>query len=120
MFLFPLAMKLGAPITVGAFLTANLIPATLGNLMGGGLFVATAYGLAFGNLEQAVVGAMEGAWAAARGGGCCGRGRAGGSTGSLAGAADAAAVGGGMFAGQVAVRASGVGGGVGAAHPISV
>ncbi len=34
-----IAMFLGAPITVGNWLTANFLPALLGNLFGGGVFV---------------------------------------------------------------------------------
>ncbi len=34
-----IAMFLGAPITVGHWLTANYLPALLGNVIGGGVFV---------------------------------------------------------------------------------
>lgn len=41
-----------APLQVSFahFLTANLIPVTLGNIVGGALFVATAYSFIFGAL----------------------------------------------------------------------
>lgn len=43
MFLVPIGILLGAPVTWGAFLTANLLPVTLGNIVAGSLCVATAY-----------------------------------------------------------------------------
>ena len=39
MFFIPLGMMQGAEITVGQMLWANLLPATLGNIAGGALFV---------------------------------------------------------------------------------
>ncbi|BDD11897.1 formate transporter (plasmid) [Fulvitalea axinellae] len=39
MFFIPTAVYLGADISWGTFITANLIPATLGNIVGGALFV---------------------------------------------------------------------------------
>lgn len=39
MFFLPLAAMLGADITIGQMLTANILPATLGNIVGGALFV---------------------------------------------------------------------------------
>lgn len=39
MFSIPLGMMLGASVTCTDFVFANLIPATLGNMLGGGLFV---------------------------------------------------------------------------------
>lgn len=39
MFFLPLAMMQGAPLDVATLFTANLIPATLGNIAGGALFV---------------------------------------------------------------------------------
>lgn len=39
MFFIPLGMMEGADVTVAQFLTANLIPATLGNIVGGALLV---------------------------------------------------------------------------------
>lgn len=61
MFVIPLAMSLGAPITLGTFITKNLIPATIGNLIGGGIFVAMAFGLSFGNWEKAICAATSNA-----------------------------------------------------------
>jgi hypothetical protein len=62
MFVIPLAMQLGAPISVSTFIVKNLIPSTLGNLIGGGVFVASMYGLAFGEWETAVNSAAAAAW----------------------------------------------------------
>lgn len=43
MFFIPLAIFEGADITWGTFIINNLIPATLGNIVGGGFFVGTLY-----------------------------------------------------------------------------
>lgn len=43
MFYIPCAMMAGAPIDVATAITANLIPATLGNIVGGALFVGTVH-----------------------------------------------------------------------------
>ena len=43
MFFIPVAIFHGADITWMDFIVKNLIPATLGNIVGGGLFVGTAY-----------------------------------------------------------------------------
>ncbi|EED93736.1 formate/nitrite transporter family member [Thalassiosira pseudonana CCMP1335] len=48
MFIIPLGMMRGAQITVGDFITKNLIPVTLGNIVGGALCVMGIYGSAFG------------------------------------------------------------------------
>ena len=37
-------MMLGAPVSVGSLLLDNLLPATLGNIAGGALFVGCVYG----------------------------------------------------------------------------
>ena len=42
MFFLPLAMMQGADITVAQMLVANILPATVGNIIGGALFVGTA------------------------------------------------------------------------------
>lgn len=42
MFYLPLAMMCGAPIDIPTLFSANLIPATLGNIVGGALFVGAA------------------------------------------------------------------------------
>ena len=43
MFFIPLAIFEGADITWGTFIVKNLIPATLGNIVGGSFFVGTLY-----------------------------------------------------------------------------
>jgi formate/nitrite transporter FocA (FNT family) len=43
MFFIPLGMLLGAPISLTDLLLNNLLPATLGNLVGGMIFVALPY-----------------------------------------------------------------------------
>lgn len=43
----PLAIFLGADVTVGSFLLANLLPVTLGNLIGGALIIPLAYYYAY-------------------------------------------------------------------------
>jgi formate/nitrite transporter FocA (FNT family) len=48
MFFIPLGMMLGAPITPVVFLYDNLLPATLGNIVGGMFFVALPYFLLWG------------------------------------------------------------------------
>lgn len=44
----PLGMFLGADITVSSFLFGNLLPVTLGNLLGGALLIPAAYTLVYG------------------------------------------------------------------------
>ncbi len=46
MYLIPIGMMAGAPVTLTAFVN-NLIPATLGNIIGGGVFVALVYWVAY-------------------------------------------------------------------------
>ncbi|WP_372744003.1 formate/nitrite transporter family protein [Lutibacter sp.] len=48
MYFIPLAIFEGAPITWETFIVKNLIPATIGNIVGGALFVGTFYGYLFG------------------------------------------------------------------------
>lgn len=48
MFFIPLAIFEGADITWSMFIFKNLIPATLGNIVGGGFFVGTLYWKIFG------------------------------------------------------------------------
>ncbi|KAF2673237.1 Formate/nitrite transporter, partial [Microthyrium microscopicum] len=43
MFYIPLGIWVGAPISVGYYIWKSMIPALLGNIVGGGLFVGTAY-----------------------------------------------------------------------------
>ncbi len=49
MFFIPLAIFQGADISWTHFITANLIPATLGNIVGGAFFVGMLHYLAFNN-----------------------------------------------------------------------
>ena len=44
---------LGAPVTWKAFFMANLLPVTLGNIVGGAICMATTYALIFGSLNSA-------------------------------------------------------------------
>ena len=48
-----MGMVLGAPVTVSDFLLRNLLPVTLGNVVGGALCMATAYSLCYGRLGGA-------------------------------------------------------------------
>ena len=43
MFFIPLGMLLGAPVSAAELFAGNLVPATLGNIVGGGLFVGGLY-----------------------------------------------------------------------------
>lgn len=52
MFMIPLGIVLGAPVTWSTFLTANLLPVTLGNIVGGALCVATLFSAMFGSLGK--------------------------------------------------------------------
>lgn len=49
MFLIPLGILRGADITIVQMFTKNLIPVTLGNIVGGALCVMAPYGSTFGN-----------------------------------------------------------------------
>ena len=48
MCLIPLGMMRGAEITIGQFLCKNLIPVTLGNIVGGAVAVMMPFGTSFG------------------------------------------------------------------------
>mmetsp|Transcript_18411 Transcript_18411/g.38542 ORF Transcript_18411/g.38542 Transcript_18411/m.38542 type:complete len:312 (-) Transcript_18411:1308-2243(-) len=48
MFLIPLGISLGAPVTVGKFMLTNLMPVTLGNLLAGSIIVAGVFYFVFG------------------------------------------------------------------------
>ncbi|KAK9807880.1 hypothetical protein WJX72_012013 [[Myrmecia] bisecta] len=52
MFIIPLCIVLGGPITWSQFFLANLLPVTLGNIVGGAVCVATAFSFSFGRLGQ--------------------------------------------------------------------
>jgi len=49
MFIIPLGMLRGAEITIVQMFTKNLIPVTLGNIVGGALCVMMPYGTTLGN-----------------------------------------------------------------------
>lgn len=53
MFFIPAGIMLGAPISLMDFLYHNLLPATLGNIAGGMLFIALPYFLIWGKTEKA-------------------------------------------------------------------
>jgi formate/nitrite transporter len=48
MMLIPLGILNGAPVAFSTFLTSNLLPVTLGNIVGGGLLIGAAYWYAYG------------------------------------------------------------------------
>ena len=48
MWLVPMGITLGADVSFSHFLTSNLFPVTLGNIVGGVLCVATPLALAYG------------------------------------------------------------------------
>jgi formate/nitrite transporter len=52
MFFIPTAMMMGAPISMERFLVGNLLPATLGNIVGGGLLVGSFYWYAYRNVPS--------------------------------------------------------------------
>lgn len=54
MYAIPLAMKLGSGFSVSYFLRRNLLPVTIGNVIGGCIFVGMAYGLVFGRWEKEI------------------------------------------------------------------
>jgi hypothetical protein len=49
MFLIPLGMMRGAQVSIADFLLKNLLPVTLGNIVGGALCVAAMYGSVYGS-----------------------------------------------------------------------
>ena len=53
MWMIPMGMVLGAPVTLSDFVLRNLLPVTLGNVVGGALCMATAYSLCYGRLRGA-------------------------------------------------------------------
>lgn len=52
MFYIPMAMMTGADFTVGEAIWNNFIPSTLGNIVGGGLFVGAAYSYLYGKKKN--------------------------------------------------------------------
>ena len=54
MFMVPLGIALGAPVSYGHFLAANLLPVTLGNIVGGAVCIAAVYALCFGQAGKSL------------------------------------------------------------------
>ncbi|DBA77135.1 hypothetical protein WJX77_002973 [Trebouxia sp. C0004] len=52
MFIIPLAMVIGADISASTYLLKNLLPVTLGNIVGGAIGVAAFYSYVYGTLGQ--------------------------------------------------------------------
>jgi formate/nitrite transporter FocA (FNT family) len=52
MFLIPMGIMLGAKVSFSKFLLSNLLPVTLGNIVGGAVFVALAYSYIFGTFGK--------------------------------------------------------------------
>jgi formate/nitrite transporter FocA (FNT family) len=52
MFYIPLGMMLGADVSLNQFLIQNLLPATIGNILGGCVFVALPYFYLFGSSKN--------------------------------------------------------------------
>ncbi|NLS76013.1 MAG: formate/nitrite transporter family protein, partial [Chloroflexi bacterium] len=52
MFFIPLGMFQGANVTIGQFLWNNLVPVTLGNIVGGSLLVGGIYYWVYGREEK--------------------------------------------------------------------
>lgn len=50
MFIIPMGIALGADVAFKHFLTSNLVPVTLGNIVGGMVFMATSSSFFFGSL----------------------------------------------------------------------
>jgi hypothetical protein len=60
-FLIPMAIAVGAPISAHQFVLHNLIPATIGNWLGGAVFMATTYAFIYGRPAKQFIGWLE-AW----------------------------------------------------------
>ena len=54
MFFIPLAMFEGASITIADLFVKNLIPATLGNIVGGALFIGMLYWYVYDSKEKSI------------------------------------------------------------------
>ncbi|EIE18297.1 Formate/nitrite transporter, partial [Coccomyxa subellipsoidea C-169] len=54
MFMVPLGIALGAKVSFATFLTANLLPVTLGNIVGGAVCIAAVYAVCFGKMGQSL------------------------------------------------------------------
>jgi hypothetical protein len=64
-FLIPMGIALGAPVTARQFVSSNLIPATIGNWIGGAICMATVYAWVYGSPPQQ----LAAWWAKRRSGG---------------------------------------------------
>lgn len=51
-FLIPMGIALGAPVSARQFVVSNLIPATIGNWIGGAICMATVYAWVYGSPPQ--------------------------------------------------------------------
>ncbi|PNH08102.1 hypothetical protein TSOC_005370 [Tetrabaena socialis] len=60
MFLFVMGWAQGANVTAKEFIWHNLIPATLGNYIGGGICLATTYAIAFGSAPRVISNLLHG------------------------------------------------------------
>lgn len=56
MFFVPLGIVVGANVSLGQFITNNLIPVTLGNIFAGAVLVAGMYSLVYGSLGRKITG----------------------------------------------------------------
>ena len=86
------------PLTLGRVVSRNLVPVTLGNALGGGLFVATAYAFAYGAPGRAADAWCERQWqraVASVAAAAAARRRRGAAAGRAAGAAGGGGGGGG-------------------------
>ncbi|KAK9907455.1 hypothetical protein WJX75_004026 [Coccomyxa subellipsoidea] len=54
MFMVPLGIALGAKVSFATFLTANLLPVTLGNIVGGVVCIAMVYAICYGKMGQSL------------------------------------------------------------------
>ncbi|KAG2492757.1 hypothetical protein HYH03_008922 [Edaphochlamys debaryana] len=54
MFVIPMGIALGAPVSAGAFLVNNLIPVTIGNTIAGAICTAGLYALCYGKASQSL------------------------------------------------------------------
>ncbi|KAG5188732.1 Formate/nitrite transporter [Tribonema minus] len=52
MFLIPLGIMHGAPVSMATFFIKNLLPVTLGNILGGALGISGAYSMVYGDLDK--------------------------------------------------------------------
>ncbi len=50
MFVVPMGIALGAPVSISSFIWNNLIPVSIGNIIAGAVCVALPFALAYGTL----------------------------------------------------------------------